>query len=82
MSTKEDLMSSLTRDDTKGKPILLTSHRQLIKLKIPSVWQVTPDQKDDTNSISIELWVFWFDDQTFDLIDKQVFLKELQGNCL
>lgn len=79
-STKSSLTSSLTRDDELQKLSTIKCYNRLIDLKVPSIWQTVSNQRAfDTNTICIELWVFWFDDQTFNLIEKQSYLKELKG---
>lgn len=56
----------------------MNAFQSLIDLNIPCVWQVAPNQEKEF--VTLELWVFWFDDRHTGMIDDHVRLKELKGN--
>jgi hypothetical protein len=59
---------------------LMKAFRHLLSLNIPSVWQII--QSDEKDLITLELWVFWFNDKHTGIIDNNIELKELQGTTL
>lgn len=64
-------------DTEKADIALLVAFENLVELNIPSVWQIIHTEEDDM--ISLELWVFWFDERHTSKIDDNSHLKKLTG---
>lgn len=61
----------------KADVALITAFQSLLELNIPSVWQMV--HSDENDMISLELWVFWFDERHTSKIDEDSQLKKLTG---
>lgn len=57
---------------------LINAYHRLISLNIPSHWHIT-SQTSDSDTLTLELWIFWFDHRHTGTIDNSNELKNLQG---
>jgi hypothetical protein len=53
----------------------------MITLNIPATWRIVPNQETDKDIISLELWLFWFDNKHTNIVEKDIQLKQLQGKA-
>ncbi|KAI9496107.1 mediator complex subunit 13 C-terminal-domain-containing protein [Zychaea mexicana] len=62
-------------DDDQDKH-LVRAFRQLVQLGIPCTWRIITTQQED--QVTLELWVFWFDDRRTGEIDDNISLQNLE----
>jgi hypothetical protein len=63
----------------KHQSSLINAYHNLLSLNIPSQWHITAQTSD---TLTLELWVFWFDNRHTEAIDNDSGLQELRGNIL
>ncbi|KAI8647794.1 hypothetical protein BD408DRAFT_478870 [Parasitella parasitica] len=86
---KSSLLSFLTCEGFQARPsyiaspesqnLIIHAYRHLIAMNVPATWHVSSNQNVDKDTISLELWLFWFDNKHTSLIANDSLLKELQG---
>ena len=75
-SNNNDNSSSAVGDELNKH--LIRAFRQLALLNIPCTWRVAAQQEEQ---VTLELWVFWFDDRHTGEIDDNPYLQNLEGTC-
>jgi hypothetical protein len=55
---------------------LINAYHHLISRNVPSQWHISSQTSDN---VTLELWVFWFDDRHTETIDNSSDLKNLIG---
>jgi hypothetical protein len=90
---RENLVNYLknTPNYDNSNDILLRAYTNLISLSIPATWRITTSSKDEDDQaesaaapgkeeqVTLELWVFWFDERHTGKIDANDDLGALEG---
>lgn len=67
---------------------LLSAYRSMLRANIPAVWRIlerddgaenVDSDKEIDETVTAELWVFWMDDKHTGIVDRNVFLEQLEG---
>lgn len=66
-------------ESPEAKNSIINTYQRLIALNIPATWHIASNQKADKDTVSLELWLFWFDNKHTNVIEKDIQLKQLQG---
>lgn len=66
-------------ESPESKNSIINAYQHLIALNIPATWHIASNQKTDKDTVSLELWLFWFDNKHTNVIEKDIQLKQLQG---
>jgi hypothetical protein len=57
----------------------MRAYTNLVSTNIPAVWKFTEQQQEQDDLLSLELWVFWFDEKHTGRIDAMEDLNALEG---
>lgn len=58
----------------------MRAYTNLVSTNIPAVWKFTEQQQQEQDDLlSLELWVFWFDEKHTGRIDAMEDLNALEG---
>lgn len=58
----------------------MRAYKNLISSSIPATWRITSDeQQSSPEKVTLELWVFWFDERHTGKIDANDDLDALEG---
>lgn len=89
MARKDSNCSWSRTGQESDENTLIKAYRNLVALNIPCMWKGadtlagaapdTPRDMEPEEVITLELWVFWFDDRHTGQIDDNVYLRELEG---
>ncbi|KAL9540167.1 hypothetical protein MBANPS3_009834 [Mucor bainieri] len=86
---KSSLVSFLTGEDFHGSNpsymdppashnnAMLDAYKHVLALNIPATWHMLSNQKTDKDTVTLELWVFWFDSKHTSVIETDAQLKQL-----
>ncbi|KAL7327403.1 mediator of RNA polymerase II transcription subunit 13, variant 2 [Mucor circinelloides] len=85
---KSALLSFLTResfhanlsyiDSPESHNAIIDAYKHLIALNIPATWHILSNPKTNKDSVTLELWLFWFDNKHTQVIETDARLKEMQ----
>ncbi|KAI8149233.1 mediator complex subunit 13 C-terminal-domain-containing protein [Fennellomyces sp. T-0311] len=72
--------SQWNQKDDSDTHHLIRASRNLLQLRIPCTWRVAPESVpvQDDDEVTLELWVFWFEDRFTGKIDDNVYLQSLE----
>ncbi|KAF1806655.1 mediator complex subunit 13 C-terminal-domain-containing protein [Mucor lusitanicus] len=64
-------------DPPESHNALIDAYRHILALNIPATWHILSNQKTDKDTVTLELWIFWFDNKHTQVIETDARLKEL-----
>jgi hypothetical protein len=85
-SSREENTDQEKRQSTNEQ--LLSAYRSMLRANIPAVWRILEKdgdaqqaniEKEIDDIVKAELWVFWMEDKHTGIVDRNVFLEQLEG---